>query len=99
MYKEDISAAYNISDAEIEYPPPIYERGTKNKTEELGRLHAAMRDKLVTASNTEKLQILTSVLDSWSQKYCYEYFGVFNSVCKGNEAKKVDTCTAFPEKK
>ena len=35
-----------------------------------------MKEKLVTASNTEKLQILTLVPDSWSQKYCSEYFGV-----------------------
>ena len=81
MYKEDISATYNISDIEIEYPPPIYARDTKNKAEELGRLYAAMKDKLVIASNTEKLQILTLVPDSWSQKYWSEYFGVFNSIC------------------
>ena len=35
-----------------------------------------MKEKLVTASNTEKLQILTLVPDSWSRKYCSEYFGV-----------------------
>ena len=35
-----------------------------------------MKEKSVTASNTEKLQILTLVPDSWSQKYCSEYFGV-----------------------
>ena len=28
-----------------------------------------MKEKLVTASNTEKLQILTLVADSWSRKY------------------------------
>ena len=54
----------------------IYDRNTKNKAKELDRLHAAMKKKLVTASNTEKLQILTLVPDSWSQKYCSEYFGV-----------------------
>ena len=75
MYKENISAAY-VLDIEIEEPPPIYDRDTKNKAEELDRLHAAMKEKLVTASNTEKLQILTLVPDSWSQKYCSEYFGV-----------------------
>ena len=32
--------------------------------------------KLITASNTEKLQILTLVPDSWSWKYCSGYFGV-----------------------
>ena len=63
-------------DVEIEEPPPIFDRDTKNKTEELDRLHAAMKEKLVTASNTEKLQILTLVPDSWPRKYCSEYFGV-----------------------
>ena len=46
------------------------------KAEELFRLHADMKEKLVTASNTEKLQILTLVPDSCSRKYCSEYFGV-----------------------
>ena len=73
VYKENISAAYNVLDIEIEEPPPIYDRDTKNKAEELDRLHAAMKDKLVIASNTEKLQILTLVRDSWLQKYCSEY--------------------------
>ena len=76
LYKENISAAYNVSNIEIEEPPPIYDRDNKNEAEELDRLHAAMKEKLVTASNTEKLQILTLVPDSWSQKYCSEYFGV-----------------------
>ena len=49
---------------------------TKNKAEELDRLHAAMKEKLVTTSNTEKLKILTLTPDSWSGKYCSEYFGV-----------------------
>ena len=35
-----------------------------------------MKEKLVTTSNAEELQILTLVPDSWSQKYCSEYFGV-----------------------
>ena len=74
MDKEDISAAYNVSVTEIEEPPPIYDRDIKNKAEELDRLHAAMKEKLVTASNTEKLQILSLVPDSWSRKYCCEYF-------------------------
>ena len=75
MYKEDNSATY-VSDREIEEPPPIYDRDTKNKAEELDRLHAGMKEKSVTASNTEKLQTLTLVPDSWSQNYCSEYFGI-----------------------
>ena len=50
VYKENIFAAYNVSDIEIEEPPPIYDRDTKNKVEELDRLHAGMKEKLVTAS-------------------------------------------------
>ena len=41
VYKENISAAYNISDIEIEEPPPIYDSDTKNKFDELDRLHVA----------------------------------------------------------
>ena len=35
VYKENISAACNVSDIEIEEPPPIYDRNTKNEDEEL----------------------------------------------------------------
>ena len=67
VYKENICAAYNVSDIEIEEISPIYGRDTKNKAEELARPHAAMKERLVTTSNTEKLQI---------------FFRVFNSICK-----------------
>ena len=53
MYKENISAAYNVSDIEIEEPSPIDDRDTKNKAEELYWLDAAMKVKLATASNTK----------------------------------------------
>ena len=64
--KENISAAYNVLDIEIEESPPIYDRDTKNKAEELDRMHAAVKEKLVTTSNAEKLRILTLVPHSWS---------------------------------
>ena len=63
-------------DIEIEELPPIYDRDTKNKAEELDRLHAAVKKKIITTSDTEKWQILTLVPDSWSRKYCSEYGGV-----------------------
>ena len=76
VYKENISATSYVLDLEIEEPSLIYDRDTKNKAEELDRLYAAMKEKLVTTSNTEKLQVFNLVPDSWSQKYCSEYFGV-----------------------
>ena len=63
------NAAYNVSDIETEEPPSTYDRDAKHKAEELDRLHAVIKEKLVTASNTEKFQILTLVPDSWSRKY------------------------------
>ena len=69
-----ISAANNVLDIEIGEPSPIYDRDIKNKAEEYDRLHGAVKEKLVTASNIQKLQILTLVPYSWSLKYCSEYF-------------------------
>ena len=87
-YQGNISAACNVLDIEIEEPPPIYDKNTENKAEELDRLHAALKEKLVTASDTEELQILTLVLDSWSQKYCSEYFGASEYWSKENWSKE-----------
>ena len=53
VQKENILAAY-VSGIETEEPSPIYDRDTKKRAEELGRLQAAIKEKLGTASNTEK---------------------------------------------
>ena len=99
MYKKNISAAH-VSDIEIEEPSAIYDRYTKNKAEELDRMHAAMKEKLVTASNTEKLQILTLVPDSWSRKYCSEYFGVSGYIIpSARELKQRKGILAQPSQK
>ena len=98
-YKENISAAY-VSDIEIKEPSPIYERDTNNKAEKLDRLHAAMKEKLVTTSNTEKLQIWTLVPDSWSQKYFSEYFGVSEYLMRSaRELKQRKGILAQPSQK
>ena len=41
----------HVSDIEIEKPPPICDRDTKNKAEELDRLHVVRKEKLLTTSN------------------------------------------------
>ena len=43
----------------------------------MARLHKAMQEKLITASYSEQIQVLTLVPDEWSRKYCLEYFYVF----------------------
>ena len=47
----------------------------KQKPTELGRLHELLKEKLKDATNSKK-KIFTFVLNSRSQKYCSEYFGV-----------------------
>ena len=59
-----------------------------------------MKEKLVTALNTEKLQILTLVPDSWSQKYCSEYFGVSEYLIRSaRELKQRKGILAQPSQK
>ena len=41
------------------------------------RFHEARQEKLKTASNLERIQILTLVPDKWSRMYCSEYFNIF----------------------
>ena len=41
-----------------------------------------MKEKQVTTSNAEKLQILNFVSDSWSRKYGSEYFGVSENLIR-----------------
>ena len=62
----------------------------KEKAIELDRLHEAMKDKLITATYAEKLQILTLAPDSWSREHCAAYFGVSEYLIRrARELKKV----------
>ena len=45
----------------------------KEKANDLVRLHEVMQEKLKTTSYLEQIQILSLVLDKWSQKYCSEF--------------------------
>ena len=66
-----------------------------------------MKEKLVTASNTEKLQILTLVADSWSRKYYSEYFGVSKYLIRSKKllilfmlyTRMLNTANTFPSKR
>ena len=41
----------------------------QKKLNDLVRLHKAMQEKLITASYSEQIQVLTLVPDKWSQMY------------------------------
>ena len=49
----------------------------KEKFNDLVRSHGSLKEKLKTASYSEKIQILTLVPDKWSRMHCSEYFNIF----------------------
>ena len=49
---------------------------TEQKAPELDCLHNLMKEKLTTATYSEKIHILTLASDSWSRWYCAEHFNV-----------------------
>ena len=85
--KDSKSGSYNKND-------------TKEKVNDLVRLHKAMQEKLKTASYSEQIQILNLVPDKWSRMYCSEYFNVFEYlVWTLHEIKKVGGILAKPAPK
>ena len=76
-YKDSIETAYNVEDLRLEESKRSeVDDQVRQKAKELDRLHEAMKEKLKDATSSEKIQILTLIPDSWSRKYCAEYFGV-----------------------
>ena len=59
-----------------------------------------MKDKLTTATYSEKIQILTLAPDSWSRRYCAEHFNVSEYLVRtARELKKVKGILAKPAQK
>ena len=77
--KRNISEAYKVQvDCLKDLESDSYDRNNiKENVYDLVRLQKAMREKLKTASYSEKIQILTLVRDNWSRMCCSEYFNVF----------------------
>ena len=77
--KSNISKAYKVLvDSLKDSEPDSYEENDmKEKVNDLVRFYKVIQEKIKTASYLEQIQILTLVLDKWSQMYCSEYFNVF----------------------
>ena len=100
--KSDISEACKVQVDCLKDPESDYydKNDMKKKVNNLVRLQKAMQEKLKIASYSEKIQILTLVLDKWSRIYCSEYFNVFEYlVCASREIKKVGGIWAKPATK
>ena len=100
--KSDISEACKVQVDCLKDPESDYydKNDMKKKVNDLVRLKKAMQEKLKVASYSEKIQILTLVLDKWSRIYCLEYFNVFEYlICASREIKKVGGILAKPAPK
>ena len=72
----------------------------KEKLNDLVRPHGSMREKLKTASYSEKIQILTLVRGKWSRMHCSEYFNIFEYLAwSSHEIKKKGGISANPVSK
>ena len=89
--KSNISEAYKaqvdcLKDSESDSSD---ENDMKEKVNDLVRLLEAMKEKLKTASYSQRIQILTLVPNKWSRMYCSEYFNAFEYlVLTSHEIKK-----------
>ena len=74
--KSNISETYKVQvDCLKDSASDSYDKNDmKEKVNDLVRLYEAMQEKLKTASNSKKIQILTLVPDKWSRMCCSEYF-------------------------
>ena len=81
--KRNISESYKVQDDcfKDSESDPYDKNDMKGKMNDFVRLHEAMQEKLKKASYSEQIQILTLVLDKWSQMYCSEYLNVFEHPC------------------
>ena len=89
--KSNISEAYKaqvdcLKDSESDSSD---ENDMKEKVNDLVRLLEAMKEKLKTASYSQRIQILTLVPNKWSRMYCSEYYNAFeNLVLTSHKTKK-----------
>ena len=73
---------------------------TEQKASGLDRLQNLIKEKLTTATYSEKIQILTLAPDSWSHRYCAEDFIVPEYLVRtASELKKVKGILAKPAQK
>ena len=70
--KSNISEAYKVQvDCLKDSESDSYDKNDiKEKLNDLVKLHETIQEELKTASYPEQIQLLTLVLDKWSQMYC-----------------------------
>ena len=73
---------------------------TREKVNDLVRLHEAMQGKLKTASHSEQIQMIVLVPDKWSRMHSSKYFHVLEYiVLTSHQIKKAGETLATPATK
>ena len=98
-YEESISQVYSCPIDELRNNNEGLKETseTAKKPDELDTLLNAIKEKLVISSYPEKIQLLTLAPDTWSRRYCAEYFNVSEYlVRKARDLKKDSGILATP---
>ena len=101
-FQTNISEVYDVDNVELESSGSASNVNVevRKKAVELDMLHTAMKIKLKTVTNPEKIQILTLAPNLWSRKFCAEYFDVSEYLVRtARELKKEKGILANPEPK
>ena len=101
-FQTDISEVYDVDNFELESSGSASNVNVEvqKKAVALDMLHAAMKIKLKTVTYPEKIQIVTLAPNSWSRKFCAEYFNVSEYLVRtARELKKEKGILAKPEPK
>ena len=99
-FKSELSEAYSVEDIPLDTNLASISTDVQTKAKDLDKLHESMRDKLVTACYTDKVQILTLIPDSWSRKFAANYFNVSEYMIRtARELKKEKGVLAKPKAK
>nr|XP_047142318.1 uncharacterized protein LOC124816678 [Hydra vulgaris] len=75
-YEEHISEVYNVREEELKHKIPHTKIIDKSKCDDLDKLTAEIKEKLIVSDQKTKIQLLTFTPESWSRNFAARYFNV-----------------------
>ena len=99
VLKASLSDAYVVSTDQLASSKSVVISETEQKASEPDHLHNLMKEKLTTATYSEKIQIVTLAPNSWFRQYCAEHYVSEYLVRTAKELKKIKGILAKPTQK
>ena len=75
-YEEHISKVYNVREKELKHKIPHTKIIDKCKWDDLDKLTAEIKEKLIVSDQKTKIQLLTFTPESWSRNFAARYFNI-----------------------